>query len=164
MSTELLTTGLTALAGAALGFLLSWWLEERKQQHELRRSVASVRVKAYRALWPLCAPMASQEQPVERADALLVWYEKGGGLFLSLAATERLLNAMYLLRAGAVSADERAKLEHHLSWLRTEMKLHIGSYTRREAKTKIKPVRARGMQGSLAEVLQRGTAPHQLHD
>jgi hypothetical protein len=125
------------LVGGALGFALNWMLEERKQLHELRRSAGPVRVKAYRALWPLCASVLRDEQRGEQAEALLRWYESGGGLFLSLPAAKRFYQAVHLLRADALSVNEREALKNHLTWLRTEMKAHIGSYSRQEAETQI---------------------------
>lgn len=138
MEAELFTNVAVASVAGVLGFALSWFLEERKQHHELRRSAGPLRVEAYRSLWPLCGQDHKNGQGrQEQADAMFSWYESGGGLFLSFAAAEHFFDARKLLLTKHLSEQEQKEVWHHLTWLRTEMKHHIGSYTRKEAATQL---------------------------
>lgn len=125
------------LLGGTFGFVLQWSFAERKEHYELRRSIAPFRIEAYRALWVLCDKNELYQQLGARADALNKWYNNGGGLFLSLAASKRFFTALSLLKRENLSEMELEQLSENLTWLRTEMKYHVGSYTRKEAQTQI---------------------------
>lgn len=125
------------LVGGAFGFVLQWVLAERKEHYELRRSIAPFRIEAYRALWVLCDKTNVEETVMHRAEALKKWYHEGGGLFLSLAASNRFFNVIALLQKSELTEVEIRQLKENLTWLRTEMKYHVGSYTRKEAHTQI---------------------------
>jgi hypothetical protein len=136
---DLIVNTFIALLGGALGFGLKWLLAERKERYELRRSIAPMRAEAYRSLWSLCRSRdIAPEARNDRAKSLWEWYDSGGGLFLSLAASNRFFRAIRLLEKADLSAAEYQQMKDHLTWLRTEMKYHIGSYTRGEAETQIK--------------------------
>lgn len=147
-----------AIAGGLLGFGLKWFLAERQAIHELRRETDPGRAEAYKKLWALCRPdfgqrgaVAKNEQPEavlspilkyenrkERHQSLRDWYEDGGGLFLWLNATGRYWGAMKLLgKESDLSDAEATELKGHLSWLRTELKNQVGSYTKRDRNTQI---------------------------
>lgn len=128
---------LTALVGGALGFGLNWFLAERQERYELRRSIAQMRVETYKSLWVLCKQELEPGERNARVEALSNWYDGGGGLFLSLAATERLFRALKLMRQEKLTGPELVKMQDNLTWLRTEMKYHVGSYTWREKNTPI---------------------------
>ncbi len=132
---------LTVFIGGILGFLLNWFLAEKKERYELRRSIAPIRVEAYKSLWVLCKKDLKPGEQSERAQALWEWYHNGGGLFLSLKASERFFTAAKLLGNDKLSEYELKDLHDNLTWLRTEMKYHIGSYTKTEKKTQIKDAR-----------------------
>lgn len=125
---------LTAVGGGILGFSLKWFLAERKERYELRRSIAPLRAEAYKSLWVLCK---SDMKTDERLTALWDWYNSGGGLYLSLPASERFHSAVKLMNTDKLSDQDSIAVKDHLTWLRTEMKYHVGSYTRREKKTQI---------------------------
>ena len=129
---------LIAIVGGALGFGLNWFLAERQERYELRRSIAQMRVEAYKSLWVLCKKrgLIPDELPA-RAEALWDWYNSGGGLFLSLAASERFFRAVKLMQKEKLSEPELKDILDNLTWLRTEMKYHVGSYTRREKNSHI---------------------------
>ncbi len=132
---------LTVLIGGFLGFGLNWFLAERKERYELRRSIAPSRVEAYKSLWVLCKKDLKPGEQSERAQSLWEWYHNGGGLFLSLKASERFFSAAKLLGKDKLSEPELKNLQDNLTWLRTEMKYHIGSYTQKEKKTQIRDAR-----------------------
>lgn len=137
-SSTLIQSVLLAVAGGVGGFSLNWMLAERREWHELRRSISAARAEAYQNLWPLCRGNVRESDRSIRLRRLTSWYERGGGLFLSLRASQRYFDAIALLRQRApLNAGQNAKLNEHLTWLRTEMKRHVGSYTRHEAKTRI---------------------------
>lgn len=123
--------------GGTFGFVLQWSFAERKEHYELRRSIAPFRIEAYRALWVLCDKNEIDRQLSVRAEALFKWYNDGGGLFLSLAASKRFFSVLTLLRRDNLNGVEMEQLKENLTWLRTEMKYHVGSYTRKEAHTQI---------------------------
>ena len=127
------------LLGGVLGFFLKWFLAERKERYELRRSIAPMRAEAYKSLWPLCRELKLEERS-DRTKELSDWYHSGNGLFLSLAASQRFFSAMKLMQQKTLTEPELKTMETHLSWLRTEMKYHVGSYTRREKETQIHDV------------------------
>jgi hypothetical protein len=126
-----------ALAGGVLGFLLKWFLAERKERYEFRRSIAPQRVEAYRSLWELCRKKLPPNQRAAKAEALWSWYNSGGGLFLSLAASKRFFSAAKLMEQEGLSDEDAATMHEHLTWIRTEMKYHVGSYTWWDKKTQI---------------------------
>ena len=129
---------LTILFGGALGFGLNWFLAERKERHELRRSIAPMRVEAYKSLWVLCKKGLQPDERTARVEALWDWYNSGGGLFLSLNASERFFSAMKLMQKESLIEQELKDMQENLTWLRTEMKYHVGSYTQSEKKTRIR--------------------------
>jgi len=120
---------LIAILGGALSFGLNWFLAERKERYELRRSIAQMRVKACKSLWGLCKKlgMTPNELPA-RAEALWDWYNNGGGLFLSLAASERFFRAAKLMQKESLSETELKDIQVNLTWLRTEMKYHVDRF------------------------------------
>ena len=130
---------LVAILGGALGFGLKWFLAERKERYELRRSIAPMRAEAYKSLWVLCKKkgLTSDELPI-RAEALWLWYNNGGGLFLSLAASGRFFGVVKLMQKERLKEAELKEMLDNLTWLRTEMKYHVGSYTRREKSSQIR--------------------------
>ncbi|HLP94024.1 MAG TPA: hypothetical protein VK168_08305 [Saprospiraceae bacterium] len=129
------------LLGGAFGFVLQWVLAERREHYELRRSIAPFRIDAYRALWVLCDKSDIEITLNERAVALKKWYHDGGGLFLSLAASKRFFNVLALLQKSDLNQSDLEQLKENLTWLRTEMKYHVGSYTKKEAHTQIPSAR-----------------------
>lgn len=143
--TTILVGGVLGLVGGVLGFGLNWFLAERQERYELRRSIAQMRAEAYKSLWVLCKKDLKPDEVAAREEALLDWYNsEGGGLFLSLAASKRFIDARELMEEARKLMKEKKPtetvlkdIEANLSWLRTEMKYHVGSYTRREKNTKI---------------------------
>jgi|LakMenEpi03Aug12_release.lakeMendotaPanAssembly.Ray.scaffolds.fasta_scaffold891056_1 hypothetical protein len=125
------------LLGGAFGFVLQWVLAERREHYELRRSIAPFRIEAYRTLWMLCDKTDVEDFLDQRGKDLKKWYHDGGGLFLSLAASKRFFNVLALLQKQELNSLEIEDLKENLTWLRTEMKYHVGSYTRKEAHTQI---------------------------
>ena len=114
---------LVAILGGALGFGLKWFLAERQERYELRRSIAQMRAEAYKSLWVLCKEkgLTSDELPA-RIEALWNWYNNGGGLFLSLAASKRFFAAVNSIQKENLSEEEKLKVMlDNLTWLRTEM-------------------------------------------
>jgi hypothetical protein len=141
--------------GGVLGFGLNWILAERKERYELRRSIAPMRVEAYKSLWVLCEKDLKPDERTARIEALWDWYNSGGGLFLSLTASERFFSAMKLMQKVSLMEQEQKEspieqeqkeslmkqlkdMQDNLTWLRTEMKYHVGSYTRSEKNTPIR--------------------------
>ena len=136
---ELLTTPVVvaAVAGALAGFVLQYVLQERKAGYEMRNAIAQPRVQAYLELWPMCDKEVPDVERAGRAEALWSWYSKGGGLFLSLAGSIHFFSALRLLKEEALEPERVEALQTHLTWMRTEMKFHVGSYSRGQARKQI---------------------------
>ncbi|HMU15117.1 MAG: hypothetical protein JST41_07400 [Bacteroidetes bacterium] len=133
---------LSTLIGLVVGFLSNYVIARLNARSELIRSISDKRADAYVALWKLCngRDLGNRAARIERHGQLNEWYANGGGLFLRFAATNRLMSAIRILgraEQGDASDAELADLAHNLSWLRTEMKYAVGSYSRLEAKRQI---------------------------
>lgn len=141
MSEDLIGKAAIALVAGFLGFFVKWFLAERAERHQLRRSIAPLRARAYRSLWRLCRQDVTDDTRTERADELKGWYERGGGLYLSLAASQRYFAAVQRMGAETISDRDLEMIRDNLTWLRTELKQHVGSYTSREAHKQIELAR-----------------------
>jgi hypothetical protein len=125
------------LLGGTVGFATRWILAERRERWALRRSIPQLRAEAYKRLWPLCEPCLAVDRKT-RALKLKAWYsDDGGGLFLSLSASKRYFSALAGLEKGELTDSEEEGLNADLTWLRTQLKYHVGSYSWHEAKSQI---------------------------
>ena len=124
-----------ALIGALIavgGAAFAWYSDRTKAREELAKSVAPARVEAYRELWKISLrPMRDR---AARREELEAWYDDGGALFLSLRAAEPFFRLRNGLRDDRMDTDG---LRQIASSLRTELKHDCGTYSRREAETKI---------------------------
>lgn len=137
MSEELILGITTAIIGVFIGFFGNYFIAKFNARHELKKSISEDRAKHYLELWQLCSrDLGSQKKQITRYKKLKEWYDKGGGLLLPFKATDRLIGAIKILEKSIdekVSKEQLKILKIDLSWLRTEMKYEVGSYSRREA-------------------------------
>ena len=131
------------IVGFAGGFVVQWYLQERKSRDELVGALAEKRADALRQLWEITTlsdkiTVLAANDPVpaslrEQANADIVeWYTaEGGALYLSWPATDILFRLLDTLRA---EETRRSDLERAVSALRTRLKLDCGMYTRWEAR------------------------------
>lgn len=129
-----------ALIGLFLGYISSLLLAKFNAkmalQRELKNSISEKKSKFYIKLWTLCDfNLNNEESTTKRYEELLNWYNSGGGLMLSFKATDHFFGALNILKNG--SLKNLPELKSHLTWLRTEMKLEVGSYSRKEANKSI---------------------------
>lgn len=129
----IITTGF----GLLIGFFGNYFIAKFNARNEIKKSTAEKRADSYIELWKLCRNgIDSQEEQKKRFKKLKIWYTNGGGLLLPFKATDRFVGALNLLRASKklkLSDEQLKKLKSDLSWLRTEMKYEVGSYSRKEA-------------------------------
>jgi len=125
--------------GIAIGFSGNYYLAIFRARNELKKEIAMKKASYYIELWKLCENnLNDTASRNERHDSLEKWYTDGGGLLLSFKATNRLLGAIRILKnTKELALDEESKLKENLTWLRTEMKYEVGSYSKREAKRKL---------------------------
>lgn len=133
-----------ALLGLSIGYVTSLLLAKFNAkmalQRELKNAIASKKIEGYVALWELCDQrISSVEEMGVRRDDLNNWYAKGGGLFLPFKATNHFFGAVKILEKKDISALD--DLHKEFTWLRTEMKFEVGSYTRKEADTSLPNVK-----------------------
>ena len=137
MSDELTLAIVTAITGIFIGFFGNYFIAKFTARKELKKSISTDRAEHYLRLWELCnRDIQSNKKQLKRLEKLKKWYDEGGGLLLPFKATDRLIGAMNILEKSLDSpleASQLKNLEHDLSWLRTEMKYEVGSYTRKEA-------------------------------
>ncbi|MEY8868416.1 hypothetical protein AB9K24_02850 [Meridianimaribacter flavus] len=97
------------------------------------------RATYYIELWKLCEyNLTTKDAQIEKLNNMKQWYDDGGGLLLPFKATNRLLGAIKILKKKEELNDvDISNLKENLTWLRTEMKYEVGSYSRKEAKTKL---------------------------
>jgi hypothetical protein len=138
MAELLQNIGLTIL-GIVIGFGGNYFLAVFNARSELKKEIATKRASYYIELWKLCEfNLITKENNIERYKLLKDWYDSGGGLLLPFKATNRLLSAMKLLKnSEELNTAKMEKIRENLTWLRTEMKYEVGSYSRREAKTQL---------------------------
>jgi hypothetical protein len=132
------TIGLiTAFIGIVIGFFGNYFIAKLNARIELKKSVSDRKAAYYVQLWKLCGKnIKTREAQRERYKKLGKWYKKGGGLLLTFKATDKFLGALNILKTSKqqkITGDELDLLISNLSWLRTEMKFEVGSYTRKEA-------------------------------
>lgn len=134
---NLLLIGLTSGIGLLVGFWGNYFIAKFNARNEQKKSIAGKRAEMYIMLWELCdKQIDTRKEQKDRLLKLHDWYLKGGGLLLPFQATDRLAGAMRKLEVSKEKElDERelSSLKQDLSWLRTEMKYEVGSYTRKEA-------------------------------
>ncbi len=137
MKSEILFGLITSIAGFLIGFFGNYFIAKYNARNELKKSMSEHRAKFYLELWKLCnRQIDERNQQLERRKEIQAWYEKGGGLLLPFKATDRLIGASNILEISqnrALNENELAHLKENLSWLRTEMKFAVGSYSRKEA-------------------------------
>lgn len=129
---------IVAIIGLILGYISSLFLAKFNArmalQRELKNSVSEKKSIFYIELWSLCDHNLDDEVSAKtRYEALLNWYNAGGGLVLSFKATNHFFSALNILENDFMLSQ--TELKNHLTWLRTEMKFEVGSYTRKEANT-----------------------------
>ena len=128
---------ITTIIGLVLGFFSNYLLAKYNSRSELIKSTIEKRANSYVELWELCDDkLSSHAKQKERYEAMKKWYSEGGGLFLKFEATDRFIECVSILKEAnnyELSNNQLIKLKEHLSWLRTEMKYAVGSYSRREA-------------------------------
>ncbi len=128
---------ITTCAGLFIGFFSNYFIAKFNARNELKKSISEDRARFYIELWELCdRNIDSKEEQITRYEKLNKWYKKGGGLLLPFEATDRFIGALTLLKKSTtktLSEEETKHIINNLSWLRTEMKYEVGSYTRKEA-------------------------------
>jgi uncharacterized membrane protein YgaE (UPF0421/DUF939 family) len=127
------------LLGIGIGFLSNFLIARYKARYELKGAIANTKANFYIDLWKLCEQnIESKEEREAKYKSLNSWYTEGGGLLLSFGATDRFIGALKLLQKSKdLTLDEINLLKQHLTWIRTEMKFEVGTYSRKEAKTKL---------------------------
>lgn len=140
MNSDVLQNLLIATAGIIVGYITSLFLARYNAkmalQRELKNAIAQKKAETYIKLWKLCENNISNEKEQEkRLKRLQKWYSNGGGLMLSFKAAGHFFGAIEGLEEDFEKNKE--KLKTHFTWLRTEMKYEVGSYTRKEADTNL---------------------------
>ncbi|MEP0265112.1 hypothetical protein [Dokdonia sp.] len=138
MTTDVLQNLLIATAGIIVGYITSLFLAKYNAkmalQRELKNSIAQKKAETYIKLWKLCENnISKKEEQDKRLEKLQKWYSNGGGLMLSFKAADHFFGALDILKKDFEKNNE--VLKTHFTWLRTEMKYEVGSYTRKEADT-----------------------------
>ncbi len=131
---------LLALFGVIIGYISNYLIAKYKARFELKNAITDIKAKYYIDLWGLCEPkISSEEERLNKYNQMKQWYEKGGGLLLSFKATNHFLGALKILEKDqkTISKKRVTDLKKHLTWIRTEMKYEVGSYSRKEAKTQL---------------------------
>ncbi len=134
---DLIQSLVIAIVGVVIGYITSLFLAKYNAkmalQRELKNSIASKKAEKYIELWKLCEFNINDLEQQQRLDKLQQWYSGGGGLMLSFKATDHFFGAINVLKNEI--DQENNILKRHFTWLRTEMKYEVGSYTRKEADT-----------------------------
>ena len=135
---ELVQNIVIAVTGLIIGYISSMILARYNArmalQRELKNAIALKKGDDYLKLWKLCdSNITTVSEMKERKEAMDEWYANGGGLFLTFKATNHFFGAAKLLASNENSNLNAVKKE--FTWLRTEMKVEVGSYTRKEADT-----------------------------
>lgn len=127
------------LVGIGIGFLSNFLIAKFKARYELKGAIAITKANFYIDLWKLCEQnIKTLEERNKKYKLLKDWYVEGGGLLLSFKATDRFIGALKILqKAEDLSSENLMKLKEHLTWIRTEMKYEVGTYSRKEARTKL---------------------------
>jgi len=137
MSEDVTLGIVTAISGIFIGFFGNYFIARFNARKELKKSISADRAEHYLKLWKLCnRDIRSEKKQIERLEKLKNWYDTGGGLLLPFKATDRFIGAMNILEKSSehkLTNTELKTLENDLSWLRTEMKYEVGSYSRKEA-------------------------------
>jgi hypothetical protein len=125
--------------GVAIGYVSTFLITKYKVKYDLKNAISNIKAKNYMELWSLCeSNIHSREERLKKLKLMKKWYEKGGGLLLSFNATNHFLGALKILElTNDIDLETIKKLKKHLSWIRTEMKFEVGSYSKKEAKTKL---------------------------
>lgn len=136
---ELSTGVILTLVGIGIGFLSNFLIAKFKARYELKGAIATIKANFYIDLWKLCEQdIDNEEERISKYTSLNKWYANGGGLLLSFNATDHFIGALKLLKkTDGLSHEEILKLKEHLTWIRTEMKFEVGTYSRKEANTKL---------------------------
>jgi len=134
---------LIGLLGLVAGYLLNRRIETLKGGLAYRTALAPKRTNAYEALWKLTEPLAPRrvsDLDVSAAKGgcfadLRRWYYNGGNaMYLSLDAADLFLQGLELLESDHVRAEKTVEL---FSSLRTQLKVDLGVYSRKDARTRI---------------------------
>ncbi len=138
MTLDVLQNLLIAITGIIVGYITSLFLAKYNAkmalQRELKNSIAQKKAEMYIELWKLCEnTISKKKEQEERLKELKTWYSNGGGLMLSFKAADHFFGALEALKKDFDKNNETLKM--HFTWLRTEMKYEVGSYTRKEADT-----------------------------
>jgi hypothetical protein len=127
--------------------IFGYWLNERleklKGQINLTNAVAPNRAEAYSKLWKITEPLSPNvEEPLDdqqiqkvRQELSSWYYSDGNAMYLSFEASDLFLKSMPLLGDGATSRWDEIK--ESFSLLRTQLKVDIGTYTRRQARRQL---------------------------
>lgn len=126
------------------GFWINRSIERLKHQLEFRRQLGSARDASYRSLWALTwivSPTDQRELKEERRHQLELdlrswYYTDGGGVYLSKNAAKLFLAAKASLTNPTIDA---AKIREAFSAVRTQLKVDVGAYDDKDAKTQIAP-------------------------
>ncbi len=127
----------TACLGIIIGFFGNYFIAKYNARNELKKSISESRAKSYMELWTLCDNnIRTHKKQKRRYEKLNKWYLDGGGLLLPFKATDRFIGALNLLQKSEdieLNKEQHNQVVGNLSWLRTEMKYEVGSYSRKEA-------------------------------
>ncbi|WP_262732997.1 hypothetical protein [Gaetbulibacter sp. NE] len=136
---EILQNISLTIIGIIIGFAGNYYLAIFNARNELKKEIAMKRATYYIELWKLCEyNLTTKDAQIEKLNNMKQWYDDGGGLLLPFKATNRLLGAIKILKKKEELNDvDISNLKENLTWLRTEMKYEVGSYSRKEAKTKL---------------------------
>lgn len=137
MNEELTLGIITACLGIIVGFFGNYLIAKYNARNEIKKSISQSRAESFLELWKLCnRDIHTQKKQKKRHKRLDKWYSEGGGLLLPFKATDRFIGALKLLKKSAseeLNEEQLGRVINDLSWLRTEMKYEVGSYTRKEA-------------------------------
>ncbi len=144
---SIILTIIDKLLIGAFVLLFGYWLNERleklKGQINLTNAVAPNRAQAYAKLWEITGPLSphvdkpQNDQEIQKVQQeLSTWYyDDGNAMYLTFEASDLFLKSIPLLENGStVSWDERKKA---FSLLRTQLKVDIGTYTRKQARLQL---------------------------
>lgn len=134
----LLDKGLLAFVLLFGGFVLNWYLQNRKARDETIRELATSRADAYKDLWRILEEVkpaefnAGEEDTKKKLDeALTNWYfNECGALFMSWQTTRQFFLVLDTVRNPTATFRQTQKM---VSLLRTRLKQDCGIYSFFEA-------------------------------
>ena len=122
------------------GLWLNTRLERLKGQISLHNALAQHRAAALGALWNLTQPLTPRNVDPEPTvckssfnDLRRWYYSESGAMHLSYEATDQSLGLLTALQA---TTPNCVSIKHLASKLRTQLKVDMGVYTKRQSKIK----------------------------